>query len=412
MIFGSVVLVCLLYGSLLPFGGTIQAVAAFIAVPIVAWELLTALIHGRLHPVIPVVFVVFATLLIPAIFAAPMDDDYGNSKFNELATLSLFTAVVASIVRNSRYITVFAYVWIIFGIVIAAMAMSGASGIADRAVGIADSNPIGLARAISTAAIAVIWLLMQRRIHPAAGVGVAAVLVLGLFATGSKGPLLAAIVAVIAMALASSRQRLKRVVQISFGGLALYLAARFIPGLRETRLGEFIIDPGGVQDVIREALINASFDALDVTDGFAQGYGAWSHVTGFWLTNYPHNIWLELAIEAGMLTVIIIIGLVAWAIFRLFFSNDATAQIAMSWLVAEAVTSSLTGDARARTFWFFLVLGFLTLWMIQQQKRAEIHPASTTVPLARADWRELFKSLNSRGPQRKDRRPIIHRSTY
>lgn len=358
MAFRSVALVLLLFGSLLPGGTVVQLVAAIVAAPLVVVEIMGPLLTRLwLHTSVIAVVVVFSALLVPAALL-PVTGSYGEAKVYELATYSLGTALAASIIRDRDHLSVLARMWVVLGLVVSVLALTGGTGTADRAVGL-GANPIGLARAIALALVAVVWLMINRRIRILPGWGVVVVLVLGVFATGSKGPMLGAAVACAVIVLAASERRGLRLVQFLLVAGVGYVVVRFVPYLATSRLGAYVLDPLGVRDDVRSSALDATVGALSVEGWRGSGYGSWSWVARYPLMDYPHNVWAELLVEAGLLSTLMVAGFLAYVLLRLVRNASPAAQLSAAWLATEAVSASLSGDVRARAFWFFLVLGYV-----------------------------------------------------
>lgn len=357
MVIRSVLLVLLLFGSLLPGGEFVQMIAAVLLFPVVLVEIIRPLVE-RLYLEKTVIFVVaiFGALLIPALMMSPVGA-YGHEKLLDLATLSIYTAFAAMIIRGPKHLQVFAYSWISMGLLVAIVILTGEAGIAGRATG-AGANPIGLARAIAISAVSLVWLAINQRVRLWLVVTLMSVYGVAIFSTGSKGPVLGAGIACLVLVLVNSGRRFERMVQLALGALAGYAMVLTVPFLRESRLGEFVIDPFSIEDPIRSMALIRTVSALQEHGLTGHGYGSWSWITNVTLMEYPHNIWAELAIEAGVATCIIVFGALVYVMARLIVNGTMSGQLVAAWLAAETVSASLSGDIRARAFWFFLVLGF------------------------------------------------------
>lgn len=356
----AVVLTVLLAGSLYPaVGGHVPAaLAAVVAVPLVAWEVQRVL--PRAHPVLAVL-PLFAVLAVPR-WLLPVDTDYGQAKWRNLVTVTLLSALAACLVRDRAGLGVFAKVWAVSGVLLAVGALTG--GVEQgRAVGLDDANPIWLARAIGSGLVALLWLTATRRVRwllaaPALAVGMA-----GLVATGSRGPLAAALAGAAVVTLGSLRRPAAKVATIS-GGSALAFAAwqwwHPTPGSRMAGLA----DPAtGFAESGRTELLRQTWPVLQ-EHPWGVGWGNWQWVTGVpSYFRYPHNLWLEVATEAGWVVAAVVVAAVALVLARLWRRRgNPLAVLAGALLAAEVVSVSVSGDVNARTFWAVLALG----WLVSQ----------------------------------------------
>lgn len=360
-------LALLLYGSLLPYGAYIQAAAGVIAAPVVLVVLVRPIARRLyLHPAVVIAVPLFAALLVPAVLL-PIAGEYGMEKVTDLATLSLFTALAASLVRDRRHLAAFARVWLIVGAAVALLALLGGESETGRAVG-AGANPIGLGRGVATATIAAAWLMFNSHLRYAIGVPLCVMYFVAMFATGSKGPVLAVVLAVALLVLLDSRRWVRRAFQMTAVTVAGYLTLTTVPALRDSRVGEFVLSPTTVQDPIRDGALDATWYALTHHGLSGHGYGSWSFIARFPLMDYPHNIWAELAIEAGALATALVAGLLLFVALRLWQARNPYAALVLAWLLADTVSASLSGDIRARTLWFFIVLGYVvTRWAVSTE---------------------------------------------
>lgn len=363
----SLLLALLLFGSVLPYGGTIQAVASGLIAPVVVYEVFRSLpaLPRALKFIVPL----FGLLALPGLWV-PINTAYGHQKFLDLMTLSLFTALAVVVIRDMRHLLAFAKMWVLLGVIVAAVILAGSTGeggIAGRAIGF-GANPIGLARATGSALVVTFWFVTTHRLSSMHGAVLGLFLMLGLFATGSKGPMMAVVLAVAVIAVADPLYRLTRVLYSGAAVVGLYLLTLEVPALRESRLGLFLMAPGEVSDPIRSEAIHRSLLVISKAAGIT-GYGSWSSVTGMRKMDYPHNIWLELAVEGGPVIGSVFALTVLVTILRLLRRKMPAALLFAALIVFEAVSVSLSGDLRARTFFFFLTMGWVVIrWPDEAQE--------------------------------------------
>ena len=90
--------------------------------------------------------------------------------------------------------------------------------------------------------------------------------------------------------------------------------------------------------------------------------------------DYPHNIWLEAAVELGAVAAGVLMFTVISALFLLFRRRRSANCISLvaALLAVEIVTSSLSGDLRARTFYFFLSLAFVVSLNVERFRTTDL----------------------------------------
>lgn len=350
----SLILVALLIGSLFPTVGGIglATIASPLALLVVVYEL------GRwipkLHPVI-LVPIFFSLVALHAQFFPPMIE-YGANKYSTWFTATLLTAVAASMIRDERSLITFCHTWLIATGLLAVITVAGFGG--GRAEGF-DSNPIWLARAMATGIVMALFLVMQHRIRAWVFLGISALLIVGIFATGSRGPILAVGVGAIVLVLFTRHHRVRRIAGITLGAGAAYWAVTRLPFFQSSRIVTLLQD--GDTDLSRNIFWSVTPPMIaQHPDGV--GIGNWSLLAGAPRQfMYPHNIFLEVFAEFGIWFGVGLIVLVVTILIRLLLRSKETptAILVFGLLAAEIAQVSVSGDLNARTFWFLLVLAFL-----------------------------------------------------
>lgn len=350
----SIILVALLIGSLFPSIGGIglTTIASPLALLVVIYEL------GRwipkIHPVV-LVPIFFAALALHAQMFPPLTE-YGAGKYSTWFTATLLTAVAASMLRDERALYTFARTWLIATGLLALITIAGFAG--GRAEGF-DSNPIWLARAMATGIVMALFLAMQKDIRTWMFLGISAVLVAGIFATGSRGPILAVGVGAIALVVFTKHHRIRRIAGIAIGAGAAYWAVTSLPFFASSRIVTLLED--GDTDLSRNIFWSVTPPLIrEYPEGV--GIGNWSLLAGAPRQfMYPHNLFLEVFAELGVIFGLGLIVIVVTILIRLLMRSRETpiAILVFAILVAEIAQVSVSGDLNARTFWFLLVLGFL-----------------------------------------------------
>lgn len=357
-------LTALLEGSLYPSVGglSVVTVGALLAMPLIAWEWLQAL--PTLHPV-PVLAVPLFVALATTGWLHPPVTDYGQQKVSHLITLTLLSALAATVIRDERGITVLAGVWVASATFLAASTLAGAQNLSGRAVGFDDANPIWLGRAIDSGLVALVWLLRHRRVRLRYGLPVLGVLVAAAFATGSRGPLVAAMVGVLVILVADLRHRITTAVAlvgVAAAGLAVVLLS---PIAATSRVAGLVTDPSAtLADSARPALWSSTLKLIEQRPG-GVGYGNWADATGARIVAYPHDLWLEVTAEAGWLVGAALIAVTVAVVAALWLRAPGRPHLALALglLVTETIAVSVSGDLNARTFFCLLCLGYAALRM-------------------------------------------------
>ncbi|SCL23990.1 O-antigen ligase [Micromonospora rhizosphaerae] len=326
--------------------------------------------HELLRPTSRARVVVFWVLLTFGILAAPgvlrpPETEYGQEKLLFLVTLTLLSAAAVALIRGRRDVEMFAAMFVVCGVVLALAAL--AAGSPDgRSQGF-GANPIWLGRATGAAVVAVAWLYYRKRLSGWWAAALALILALGLFATGSRGPMVATVVALLVLALAGLRQKVGRGRREWIGvGLMAGLAATFVafPSLLPPRMYALLVDPSDELELsVRPEMQKATLPII-AEHPAGVGFGNWAHYSGMLKHDYPHNLWLELTAEAGWLVggaLILAVTVVAVGLWRAA-RVDAVAGFALALLAFNVVAVSTSGDINGnRALFSSLALGLLVL---------------------------------------------------
>lgn len=349
----SIVLVALLIGSLFPTVGGIGVTlaASICALILVAYEFGRWV--PRIHPMV-VVPLFFGILLLHMLMIHPATE-YGEGKMQTWYTATLLTAVSASLLRDERSVYTFGRTWVVASGLLAVIAILGFEG--GRADGF-DSNPIWLARAMATGIVMALFLVMQKDIPGWVFLVVAAVLVAGIFATGSRGPILAVGIGTIALVMFTPHHRVRRILGVAIGVGAAYWAVTTLPFFASSRINTLLTD--GDNDLSRNIFWSVT-PPLIAAHPEGVGVGNWSLLAGAPRQfMYPHNLFLEVFAEYGIGfgvgLVIVVLTLLIGLLRRARFTPIAVLTFAL--LAAEIAQVSVSGDLNARTFWFLMALSF------------------------------------------------------
>lgn len=300
----------------------------------------------------------WAALALPLVAAPAALTTYGSDKAHDLFTLTLLTAAAATLVRDRAGLLGLAWAWVAGAAVLSLGALTGVTA-AGRSTGFEESNPIWLGRAIATGLVIVAWLAVTRRLRLSVALPLAALLLAGVFATGSRGPLLGAAVGVlVVLALVG---RVAGVFVLAWLGVVAVTALWWSRAAQESRFGAAILDPSGdVNASTREQLWRDTWGII-VNHPGGVGFGNWSrHVGGTFLV-YPHDLFLEVLAELGWFVGAVLVSALAVVVVRLARRGvgDPFAALVLALLGCETVAASVSGDINSRTWWFLLVLGWV-----------------------------------------------------
>ncbi|MEH0825571.1 MULTISPECIES: O-antigen ligase family protein [unclassified Micromonospora] len=343
-------------------GRTLLVVAVVLAVPLLISEVTRP--SSRSRGVVAWVLLAIGVLALPG-FLRPPETEYGQQKLFFLVTLTLLAALSTAVLRGWSDWELFCKLVVLATAVLAVAALTADSQ-DGRSAGF-GSNPIWLGRAIGVGMLAVAWLYFRRRLSAVLTAVSALLLVPGLLATGSRGPLLATAVGLFALALAGLRRR-ERQAKKEWVGVTMIvgvvLAITMMPWLRPIRLHALLTDP---EDELFNSARGEMFDhtlSLIRENPWGVGYGNWSGAVGLLGFDYPHNLWLELPAEAGWLiagALVLSTALVAmrlWVVAR----SDARASLGLGLLLFSTVAVSTSGDINGNRLLFIaLALGLLIL---------------------------------------------------
>ncbi|WP_146605735.1 O-antigen ligase family protein [Micromonospora craterilacus] len=352
----------LLVGTLIPARGIpVVTLTAAMLVPVLLWAVVTGL--PVVHRAVRFAVVLAAVVAVPA-FVTPPTNDYGSTKVSSFFLFTVPTAVAVMLLRDRRDVTTWAKVWVVSGCLLAIFALVGGVDPAGRAVGSdGASNPIWLARAIGSPAVALLWLTYRRALPRPVVIGAAVLLVAGLYATGSRGPVLAlAIATLVVITLASPAARASRAAVVGLAaGIGGYFAVVFqwIPAA--SRFGAALYDPQGELEASqRVELARPTIDLIMANPG-GVGFGHWADHAAIVVYRYPHNLFLEVFAEAGWIPGAVLVALLLWVVVRLWRSArvEPAAVLTLALLAFETMCVSVSGDLNARTFFAVLTLGYV-----------------------------------------------------
>ncbi|MBQ1047993.1 O-antigen ligase family protein [Micromonospora sp. C51] len=355
----ALLLVLLLIGSLLPARDIrVVTIAGALLVPMVLWVVV------RGFPAVPkaaVLASVLALTVAVAVYLGPPSTEYGAQKAQTFFLLTVPTAAVALLITNRATLVTLAKVWVAIGCVLAVLALVGEADSSGRATGWSNSNPIWLARAIGAPLVALLWLVYRRAVGKSA-LAIGALLLAGMYATGSRGPMVALMIGLLlVVTMSAATVRLARAAAVTLAVAAgLYLAVMLEVISTTSRIGAILVDfRGELEASGRGELARATFGVI-AEHPWGVGFGNWVVHVPQPAHRYPHNLWLEMLAENGWLIGGFFIVTVAWVFCRLWWAarTEPAAGLVLALLAFEATAVTSTGDLNARTFFFLLTLGY------------------------------------------------------
>jgi O-antigen ligase len=352
----------LLIGGLLVPGGekTIAYPAAVVCAPLILATVLRRL--PRLHWIMVFDILVFGSLGLFSLVTPAPSSQYAVQKLSYFMSLTLLSASAACLFASESRITRLARTWVLGACYLAVITVVSAS-LGERAAPF-NSNPIWLGRVFSAGIVMLVWLWLSRRLQLSWAILSAGLLLAGLFASGSRGPLLAAAVGVvILLVLGGHGWRSLAITSGATGAVALMMQ---LPLFQQSRIISFA--PGAIlTDFSRSAMLGSTVNLIR-QHPFGVGIGNWSDYSMFSRAfKYPHNLFLEAAAElgviAGVLFALFVVLILTTSLRRSW--QDHSLRLPSAWLAVEIIHVSVSGDLNARTFFFVLALTFLT--MIRQR---------------------------------------------
>lgn len=264
-----------------------------------------------------------------------------------LATLLLVVVWGYLITRYGERATLLAFVSVAFAVLLLTVAYKVHAGFGDRSVRFLVNGPIvfGWLMGISALVCAYLWLTDYRRVGM---VALGAVFLAAVFWTGSKGPIVAVCVASVLLA------TYLRGIKVALICVVLFLAALIIA---------YFVLPQEItarftslwRRLLSEEVAALDINTLGVRFSAAQlsialivenwlsgvGLGNWpiyaDAVPGISHIDYPHNVFLEVASEAGVPAMIALLSVLGYLLLK-------GGPMVATWVVFFGLCMSFSGD--------------------------------------------------------------------
>lgn len=320
-------------------------IGAVIVAGVLCWRAPDILRMRGLAPLI----LLYAVLLIGAVPSGP-PTDYSSTKVMQVAVVIPLCLVGGRmILETPRARELWLYGVVAVGIVVAALAFAFPDDVAAESgrVSIEGGNTIGAGRGVGAAVtVLAVWALYGTRRRVASFL-IAAGLVLVLLLIGSRGPILAAAVAITA-ATFLSRQPGKPT-RALLAGLGIAAAAWFAITRSDTLSARLFTLGDNSSDARRiiwgETLRVAAEHPLGVGWGQLYSYMRPGYMLDSGTAQYPHNLVLEMLAEIGWVPAVIAVGVIGYALYlqqRATVTTTETAMLALS--VFALVSVMVSGD--------------------------------------------------------------------
>lgn len=305
---------------------------------------------------------------------------YASEKGLRLFTLTLIAAIAPSYLVRSR-IRQQSWVWLhgVVGVAVVLLSYLSPAQASLERFALEGSTTIAAGRATGAALVVAMLLIVTRAAPLALTLPLSLVMAGPLVASGSRGPVLAAVVAVftvVAVSPTKGRTRLSRTL-LTAGAFAAGSALLFQGGAGSARLESvFVEDPlAGDSFAARLALWRESLsasvrwpegvgwgDLVDVLETSALGASG--------STQYAHNVVLETLVEGGWLAAGATIVFIVAGLRRLRLTADDGFGAALFGLaVFFVVNAMVSGDINDnRTMWAALAMG----WVVGLGRDADV----------------------------------------
>ncbi|MDL2342550.1 O-antigen ligase family protein [Deinococcus sp. MIMF12] len=292
---------------------------------------------------------------------------YGLEKAARFYTLTLLGAVATPVLLHDRNAVLrFGYALLFVGGLTAFNALQSyqSLGAFDRLEAF-DANTIALGRTVGSSLLVALLLWLGGHLRGAATLLLAAPMTFVLVSSGSRGPLIAVALAITPSLLMSLR-RARGAGRVGLFGLMLLAggltALPFVPAQSLARLQTFFSGDLDRSSATRAEAITYTLPEI-VRNPLGVGFGRFEEVVPLTITTtpiiYPHNLLLEIGLEAGWLALAALVGLLCLGLSRVFKASRTSIAgvLALGLLLFGLVNALVSGDVNDnRLFWAGLAL--------------------------------------------------------
>lgn len=322
---------------------------------------------GRPHAVIAVVALTFTPGLVTA-----ADHDYGQTKTLGLLATFAITGAALQLLPPRRVRRVFVGALGVSGALVAyGLLIFGETATYYGRASIFELNPIGLGRMASLGVlVAVLAAVRVRGWRLAALAAVALVCAYAAYITGSRGPIGAAVLALV-VALSWGRVRVgRRSLAAAGGALVLAVTVVWASGFRVDSSGRVQIWVDSFMLALRRP---GGIGFGDLNGKIPLPY--WAEATGD--TQYPHNMLIEAMLEGGWIALVGLLVALGVSLRWLLRDRSWTGRTMLAVWVFAVVNASLSSDLVGNRLMWVMVGAGLALELRRQPSEA---PTSQPIP--------------------------------
>ena len=310
--------------------------------------------------------------------------------------LALFTFTLLSIVApffllrtdDQRRVFVGAFATLALAVAIIIFVRPGVVSASSQVVTLEGTNTISTARMLATGVVIFVLLAMvtaKSTRRPVVFGMLGAALVLSTLSTGSRGPFLAIGVAIFGIIVAAPALKAHRVRSLLASGMVAIIAF-FVASVGASDGVSRVLGllSGGVDNSVRVRVLFLTEAVRKIADTpFGIGWGNFIQLPGMSLYSkgvdrlYPHNVIVEITLEAGWLAGIAFTAFLCASLLRARRAANTPLNTAIFGLLIFAVVNAFTsGDVNDnRSMWMLLSVTWLLPHLPKTALADEFHPA-------------------------------------
>jgi len=291
--------------------------------------------------------------------------DYGGAKAEKFLTLTLLAAIAPFFVIEGEADLRRFFYWVV-GLAVVASVLALTSGPPDPQAGLEDR--IGNSQLACAAALTMLLVALGNPTRRAWAMGIGIGLIVVAATIGERGPILGVAVALCATATAWVLRAPRKVLPVLCVVGVGVAAAPFVslPETSSERLAAAARDPVGTLEAdSRTAIYRQAIDVIQEHPLRGAGIGGFEAVDP--VKRWPHNLFLELWAELGLVPLLVAVASFIAVLVGLFrgawLAPEGGAQelvyIVLAVTIFYLVTVQVSGDINNRPFWALLGVAWL-----------------------------------------------------